>query len=178
MSEPPPDRTLSGGRLGRANTVSAPPPADGPALTGPDPMAAVLILQPRDAAEDDDLRAIRDCLPRAGLHGIESPADPLPRGNFSALFVRGTVAVRGYLDRHRPGSLDPHVGATIRDFFHAGKPIAAPCMGLAVVLEALATLLPSPLVLRAESERGAIAVYPALRLVSTHRPLLGRSPEE
>jgi putative intracellular protease/amidase len=70
------------------------------------------------------------------------------------------------------------VAEIIRDFFHAGKPIAAPCMGLAVVIEALADLLPWSLILSPESPQGPVAVYSALRLVTTHRPLIGRSPGE
>jgi len=141
---------------------------------------AVLILQPRGATEGEELPIIHDCLRRAGLRGVERAADSRSDADFSALLVRGAIPVRGYLnlDCSDTELLDPRVRATIRSFFHAAKPIAAPCMGLAVVIEALAELLPSSLTLEPESARGAVAVYPALRLVTTHRPLLGRPPRE
>lgn len=140
----------------------------------------VLILQPDDAAEGDDLLVIRGCLRRASLPWVESVATPLPDAEFSALLVRGALAVRGYLNPY-PSSTEPldrRVAEVIRNFFHAGKPIAAPCMGLAVVIEALADLLPGPLILSPESPQGPVAVYSSLRLVTTHRPLIGRTPDE
>jgi hypothetical protein len=51
-------------------------------------------------------------------------------------------------------------------------------MGLAVVIDALADLLPGSLILSPESPRGPVAVYSSLRLVTTHRPLIGRTPGE
>jgi hypothetical protein len=51
-------------------------------------------------------------------------------------------------------------------------------MGLAVVIEALAGLLPQSPLLSREPPAEGIAVYPALRVVTTARPLLGRSPGE
>jgi putative intracellular protease/amidase len=123
---------------------------------------------------------VQDCLKRVGLHGVERAADGLSAADFSALLVRGAMPVWGYLNRDLASVelLDSHVRDAVRGFFHAGKPIAAPCMGLAVVIEALAELLPGSLTLRPEPGRGAVAVYPALRLVTTHRPLLGRVPGE
>ena len=146
----------------------------------PGATGVVLILQPRGAAECEELSIIHDCLRRAGLRGVERAADSLSDADFSALVVRGAIPVRGYLnlDHSDTELLDPRVRETIRRFFHAGKPIAAPCMGLAVVVEALAELLPGSLTLAAEPARGAVAVYPALRLVTTRRPLLGRPPGE
>lgn len=143
-------------------------------------MGVVLILQPDDVMQSEDLPIIRDCLRGAGLRWVESPASSLPDTEFSALLVRGAIPVRGYLNRHRSSTdpLDRRVAEIIRGFFHAGKPIAAPCMGLAVVIEALADLLPGSLILSPESPRGPVAVYSALRLVTTNRPLIGRSPGE
>ena len=96
------------------------------------------------------------------------------------MVVRGSIPIRGYLTPHTSSMelLDQRVREIIRAFFDAGKPIAAPCMGLAVVIEALADLLPRSLVLTPESPSGPIAVYSALRLVTTHRPLIGRTPAE
>jgi hypothetical protein len=148
----------------------------------PEPIlrGSVLILQPDDAAEGEDLPVIRDCLRRAGLPWVESAAMSLPDAEFPALLVRGALAVRGYLNPHpsSPEPLDRRVAEVIRNFFHAGKPIAAPCMGLAVVIEALADLLPGPLILSPESPQGPVAVYSPLRLVTTHRPLIGHAPDE
>lgn len=141
---------------------------------------AVLILQPDGKADSEDLPIIRDCLRGVGLRWVESPAHSFPTTEFSALLIRGAIAVRGYLN-HQPSStevLDRRVAEIIRDFFHAGKPIAAPCMGLAVVIDALANLLPGSLILSPEPARGPIAVYSALRLITTTRPLIGRSPAE
>jgi hypothetical protein len=140
----------------------------------------VLILRPDGEAPGDDLDILRECLSRAGLCGVESEAGSRAGSEFSALVVLGALAAGGYLngDASSPELLDPRVAAGIRTFFHAGKPIAAPCMGLAVVVEALADLLPPSLILLAESARGATAVYPALCLVTTSRPLIGRPPAE
>ena len=109
----------------------------------PGATGVVLILQPRGAAECEELSIIHDCLRQAGLRGVERAADSLSDADFSALVVRGAIPVRGYLnlDRSDTELLDPCVRETIRCFFHAAKPIAAPCMGLAVVVEALALLV-------------------------------------
>ncbi len=140
----------------------------------------VLILQPDEHTESEDLPIMRDCLAQAGLGWVESTAHALPAAEFSALVVRGSIPIRGYLTPHTSSlePLDQGVREIIRAFFDAGKPIAAPCMGLAVVIEALSDLLPRSLVLTPESPSGPIAVYSALRLVTTHRPLIGRTPAE
>ena len=142
--------------------------------------AIVLILQPDEPVESEELPIIRDCLRRAGLGWVETPAAALSDGEFSALLVLGSISVRGYLNRYPSSTepLDQRVREIIRAFFHAGKPIAAPCMGLAVVIEALSDLLPGSLILSAETPSGPVAVYPALRLVTTTRPLIGRLPSE
>jgi putative intracellular protease/amidase len=143
----------------------------------PDTTGVVLILQPDGKEESQDLPIIRDCLRGVGLPAVESAAASLPGVEFSALLVRGAIPVRGYLSPDGSSQLvDPRVAEIIRGFFHAGKPIAAPCMGLAVVIESLSDLLPSSLILSPEPARGAVAVYPALRLVTTNRPLIGRAP--
>jgi hypothetical protein len=143
-------------------------------------ISVVLILQPDEPTESEDLPILRDCLTQAGLGWVESHAHSLPAGEFSALIVRGSIPIRGYLTPHTSSTepLDQGVREIIRAFFDAGKPIAAPCMGLAIVIEALADLLPRSLVLTPESPSGPIAVYSALRLVTTHRPLIGRTPAE
>jgi enhancing lycopene biosynthesis protein 2 len=175
MSKSFPERAPPASRLAPAS--AAIPRSAGIA---PDATGVVLILQPAGEEEGEDLRVIHNCLRTAGFRAVESPADALPRDEFSALLIRGSIGVRGYLNPERSSDelLDPRVAKIIRGFFHSGKPIAAPCMGLAVVMEALSSLLSDPLILSPGPECRAIAVYPALRLVTTSRPLIGRSPDE
>lgn len=151
-----------------------------PSLEGPRQRGVILILEPCEVAEREELPILEECLRRAGLAWVERPANALSDREFSALWVRGSLSVRGYLDRESSSTepLDRHTREIIRAFFHAGKPIAAPCMGLAVVIEALADLLPGSLALSAESSTGTVAIYSALRLVTTSHPLIGCSPAE
>lgn len=125
------------------------------------------LLTPPGALDTDLSDALR-------LVGIETVAE----GVFDALVVGGGLAVRGYL-AHGPafGELSTEVLAEVRAAATAGIWIAAPCVALAVVLRGLARDVAAGTSNR-RTEHEDVIVFEDLRVVSSSRPLFGRSAEQ
>jgi putative intracellular protease/amidase len=124
----------------------------------------VSLLQPlgmRDAA-------LSDALARFGV---------CERPGADALLIAGGLDVGAFLASDGTGALSADVMATVMTAHKAGRWIGAPCVALAVALRALEREVAAGAADRRDRHGDAVS-FPQLRLVSTDRPLLGRSENE
>lgn len=128
-------------------------------------MIARILAPPRA-----DLSAVRAALSRGSI-GIAGPDAP-----FDVLIVFGGLDVRHFIDRAEGvvGNLSPDVLDQVRSAHADGKWIGAPCVALAVVLQALEQEVASGAASQNVREDGCI-IFEDLRTIGTERSLLGRS---
>ena len=102
----------------------------------------------------------------------------LPIRKYHSLCLVGGVEISGYLDVE-VGSADTVSQSTrdcLKKFFTADKRIVAPCMSLAVAMVVISEHC-NPKCLFDREDRDGLWLYRRLNLVTTSRPLIGKSED-
>ena len=143
------------------------------------PPRALLLTNENSPGTPFQFECARSLLEKVGLAARQGSSLNGGMHEYKLLWILGGIEIRNYLN-HDPteeGRVLKPTKDLIRSFHNAGKIIVAPCMGLPVVLESLKDAA-DPFLLAQTMETGSLVEYSKINLITTRRPLLGKSHEQ